>query len=172
MKDIKALQAIRDGTEVDQRDAVSIMHLDNHQASVESRLYDIGKDPQESENPALYSCIVAAYLCTYMLFTDVWSSGRIPSHLTSRLLGTLRSSRIIDRRIEHWSLFLWVTCIGGTFATSGNKQREYSLLLNQQIKFRASELTESGLHDILQNFVWSEKTFGKRLTVLMQESGL
>ncbi|KAI9689920.1 MAG: hypothetical protein M1822_009802 [Bathelium mastoideum] len=162
VRDIRALQAIRDATDVDYYDSVTIMRLDNHQASIESRLYNLGKDPMRFENPALYCCIVAAHICTYMLFTEVWSASVVPSFLTRYLMEILQCISIENLRVEHWSLFAWVICTGATFVGPGSKQTEYALMLQRHLELAPPPLASDKLHVLLPSFIWSEKTYSKR----------
>lgn len=67
---MNAFQTIQDHFEIDLGDTISIMHLDSHQASIESRLYNLGSGSTRFVNPILYCCLLASYLCTYMLFTE------------------------------------------------------------------------------------------------------
>ncbi|KAL9075795.1 MAG: hypothetical protein Q9157_003896 [Trypethelium eluteriae] len=170
VQDIRALQVIRDTTDVDQRDAVTIMHLDNHQASIESRLYNLGKDPMRFQNPTLYCCILTAHICTYMLFTEVWGASWVPLYLASWLLEQLQTTGMKELMNEHRDLFLWVICVGGTFVDPGDKQAMYGQLLSNQLKLGASISTESDLQELLQKFIWSNKTFGKRWRGFLSES--
>ena len=136
-EDIHALRALVDTMDVDQRDAISIMHLDNHQASIESRLYNLGRDPLRHERPALYCCICAGYLCTYMLFNDVWSSSLLPSYLTAWLLENLHLSNEQGDVSQYWDLFIWVVCIGGALTQSQDEQIQYALLLRNHLEANA-----------------------------------
>lgn len=162
IEDIKALQTIRDTVEVDHHDTISLMHLDNHMASIESRLYNLGMGPLRYEQPTLYCCILSAYLCTYALFTVVWDSSLLPSYMTAWLLENLRLGSVQAEANEHWDLFTWVICVGGTFAKLGDEQMQYASLLRNHLKTHASVLESTDLHEILQNFVWSERNFGKK----------
>ncbi|KAI9708117.1 MAG: hypothetical protein M1820_004321 [Bogoriella megaspora] len=172
VKDIRALQMIRDATDVDHNDAVTIMHLDNHQASIESRLYDLVKDPLRFHNPTLYCCLNAAYICSYMLFTEVWGSSLIPSHLTVRLLEYLQYVPTQQRVGRHWTLFLWLVCLGGTFAQSNPEQPEFGQLLRQHMEAKPSFMGGADLERLLQHFVWSKKTFAKSWTLFLARSGV
>ena len=164
VQDIRALQTIRDDTDIDGRDAVTIMHFDNHQASIESRLYNLGHDPLRFENPVLYCCILSAHVCTYMLFTEIWDASVIPLFLAYYLLEQLEYAHMEGHMLEHWDLFVWIICVGGTFVDPGGKQTEYAVLLKRQMRLKPSGFTERDLQMLLQSFIWSEKTFGKRWT--------
>ena len=165
VEDINALQTLRDAMDVDQNDAIAIMHLDNHQASIESRLYILGEDPMRFVNPTLYCCILASHICTYTLFMEIWSASTIPLRLSSYLLENIQSLRTDGHMIEYWDLFTWLICVGGIFAESGRKQDEFALLLNQHLEFELTPPTAPDTQNVLKNFVWSDKSFGKRWTV-------
>ena len=164
VKDIKALQTMREGIDTNWGDPVSIMHLDNQQASIESRLYELGKSPTRLVNPALYCSNHAAYLCTYSLFTEVWASAMIPTRLTCDLLETLRASDVEVLMLEYIDLFTWIICTGGCFAGSEQIQTEFALLLSCHIQKQGLRVDETGILPILRDFIWSDTYFGTQWT--------
>jgi hypothetical protein len=72
LEDIHALQWIRDTSDYPS-DAVQLLHIDNRQAWIESRLFLL---PRTSL--LLECCYLACYLCTYTLFSEIWQSGMLP----------------------------------------------------------------------------------------------
>ena len=162
VEDINALQAIRNTTDVDHGDAIAIMHLDNHQASIESRLFNLGEDPMRFVNPTLYCCLLASYICTYALFTEIWSASTIPLHLASYLLEKVQALQTDGHMVEYWDLFTWLICVGGTFSGSGREQEQFALLLDQHFRFELTPPTIADTQNLLQRFIWSDKMFGNR----------
>jgi hypothetical protein len=73
LKDIHALRCIRDSPNFACEDATSIMHIDNHQASIESRILDLPK-----LSLFLECCYLAAYLSACMICCKVWRTSTIP----------------------------------------------------------------------------------------------
>lgn len=73
LKDIHALQCIRDSALFGQVDVMSMAHIDNHQASIQSRLVDLPDGSPISE-----CCHIAAYLCSTMLRCKIWRTSTIP----------------------------------------------------------------------------------------------
>lgn len=73
LKDIYALQCIRDSTFFDREDAVEMAHVDNHQASIQSRLVSLPNHSSTSE-----CCHLAAYLCSAMLRCKLWRGSTVP----------------------------------------------------------------------------------------------
>lgn len=75
LRDIVALQCIRDKTRFPNREEVisSMTHIDNHQASIQSRLVDLPTTSSIAE-----CCHLAAYLCSAMLRCKIWSNSTIP----------------------------------------------------------------------------------------------
>lgn len=73
LKDIHALQCIRDSPDFILEDTVMMVNLDNHHASIESRLVGL-------PNLSLFSecCHLAAYLCACMLCCKVYRHSVIP----------------------------------------------------------------------------------------------
>jgi hypothetical protein len=86
LKDICALQCIRDSALFDKEDVVSMAHIDNHQASIQSRLVDL---PDFSLSPISDCCKIAAYLCSTMLRCKIWRTSTIPVRSSRRLLAAL-----------------------------------------------------------------------------------
>lgn len=76
LKDIYALQCIRASALFGKEDAIFMAHIDNHQASIQSRLVSL-------PNRCLISqcCHLAAYLCSAMLRCKLWRSSTIPVSL-------------------------------------------------------------------------------------------
>jgi hypothetical protein len=73
LQDIHALQCKRDFPDFTCLDSIALLHVDNHQASVQSRLVDL---PRSS---AFLNCIyTAAYLSACALCNKVWRSSIIP----------------------------------------------------------------------------------------------
>jgi hypothetical protein len=73
LKDIHALRCIRDFGLFGHEDVISIAHIDNHQASIQSRLLNISSDHNISE-----CCHLAAYLCSAMLRCKLWRGSTVP----------------------------------------------------------------------------------------------
>ncbi|KAL7902837.1 hypothetical protein HDV63DRAFT_384728 [Trichoderma sp. SZMC 28014] len=157
VQDIYALQHYRESSIVDLDDPTSLLHLDNHQASIESRLYSHFLTTDESSG-VLAGCILALYLCTYMLFSEVWAGHFIPSHMSAKLLRVLRDTKKSNSWEINRDAMLWCTIVGGTFAQLGVTRSEYILLLHQSgygTLPSAWKETES----FLEKFLWSKKVF-------------
>lgn len=73
LKDIHALQCIRDSSHFGGRDVLSMAQIDNHQASIQSRL---AGSPNTST--FLDCCHLAAYLCSTTLRCKIWRDSVIP----------------------------------------------------------------------------------------------
>jgi hypothetical protein len=73
LKDITALQCIRDSGFFGREDVISMAYVDNHQASIQSRLVNLPNYSSISE-----SCHLAAYLCSAMLRCKLWRSSTVP----------------------------------------------------------------------------------------------
>ena len=73
IKDIHALQCIRESASFACEDTVSILHVDNHQAWIQSRLMNLPDSSAFQE-----CCHLAAYLSACMLCCKVWRSSVIP----------------------------------------------------------------------------------------------
>lgn len=73
LKDVYALQRIRDSAMFGTEDAISMAHIDNHQASIQSRLVSL-----PSRSSISQCCHLAAYLSSSMLRCQMWRCSTIP----------------------------------------------------------------------------------------------
>lgn len=73
LRDIFALQCIRDSALFGHEDVISMARIDNHQASIQSRLVSLQSFSNISE-----CCHLAAYLCSTMLRCKIWRTSTIP----------------------------------------------------------------------------------------------
>lgn len=73
LKDVYALRCIRDYSLFSSEDIIAMAHVDNHQASIQSRLVSLPYHSSLSE-----CCQLAAYLCSTMLRCRVWLGSTIP----------------------------------------------------------------------------------------------
>jgi hypothetical protein len=73
LEDLHALQCIRDSFGFVCEDTALIMHVDNHQASVQSRLVNLPK-----LSFLLECCHLAAYISACQLCCKVWRASTIP----------------------------------------------------------------------------------------------
>lgn len=73
LEDIHALQCIRDNTHFESGDVLSMAQIDNHQASIQSRLAAF-----TNLSPLLDCCRLAAYLCSTTLRCKLWPASIVP----------------------------------------------------------------------------------------------
>jgi hypothetical protein len=73
LKDVYALQCIRHSALFGSEDVISIAHIDNHQASIQSRLASL-----PNHSPISECCHLAAYLCSAMLRCKIWRASTVP----------------------------------------------------------------------------------------------
>jgi hypothetical protein len=73
LKDVFALQCIRDSAFFGSEDVISMAYIDNHQASIQSRLVSL-----PNWSPISECCYPATYLCSTMLRCQIWRSSTIP----------------------------------------------------------------------------------------------
>lgn len=78
LEDIHSLQNVRDSTYFESEDSMSMAQVDNHQASIQSRLVSI-----PSTSGFLECCNIAAYLCSTMLRCKIWRASVFPVIPTS-----------------------------------------------------------------------------------------
>jgi len=77
LKDIHALQCIQDLSGYSCQNPVEMLRVDNHQASIGSRLVNL---PKLSTN--IEACYLAAYLSACMLCCKVWRHSIMPVRLS------------------------------------------------------------------------------------------
>lgn len=73
IEDLHALQCIRDVPGYVKWDVVGMAHINNHTASIQSRLVGL-----PNPSPLLKCCHLAAYICSVMLCCTVWCALVIP----------------------------------------------------------------------------------------------
>jgi hypothetical protein len=74
---------------------------------------------------------------------------------------------------DHPSLHLWLIFIGGIFAPAGSTRLNFVNLLNQKYAFKfGQQLYQSWpeIHEILNEFVWSEKAFAPQVKAFWTEN--
>ncbi|KAJ5294173.1 N-ethylmaleimide reductase [Penicillium antarcticum] len=167
LKDVFALQCIRDSTFFGKEDTIAMANIDNHQASIQSRLVSLPNCCSISE-----CCHLAAYLCSTMLRCKLWRASTIPSHLSLQLLCKLQEVNP-DLLWDDWpELLAWLLHIGGAFAPTGNIRSAYLALLHLNRNTRLENLYSSwpSLLEILKQFIWSEKAFEAQVKAFYEES--
>ncbi|KAL7921905.1 hypothetical protein ACQKWADRAFT_327448 [Trichoderma austrokoningii] len=110
------------------------------------------------DNGVLAGCILALYLCTYMLFSEVWAGHFIPFHISSNPLRVLRDAKKSISWENNRDSMLWCTIIGGTFAQLGVTRSEYILLLHQ-FGYGTLPSAWKETESFLEKFLWSKKVF-------------
>ncbi|KAJ5535673.1 N-ethylmaleimide reductase [Penicillium frequentans] len=160
LKDVSALQCIRDSALFSREDVISMAHIDNHQASIQSRLMSLPTCSLVAE-----CCHLAAYLCSTMLRCKIWRASTIP--LLRKLQGANDDS-IWDGRP---GLLAWLLHIGGAFAPMGTIRSEYAALLqiNRRTRLRGLYTSWPELLEILKQFIWSDKAFMSQVKAFWEE---
>lgn len=162
IKDLHALQRVRDVYEISRADAVMIHQIDNRQASIESRLFECMA--RRGPSSLLQECcILAAYLCTYNLYTEIWQGSVIPSHCSEKLLRKLRELADEASWVGYEALRIWFVMIGALFCPP-YVSIEYRVLLRTALERQSSPGTKSwtGVRCLLRNFIWSDRVFDSR----------
>jgi hypothetical protein len=171
-EDIHAFQIMRDSPDFQFNDPASLIRLDNQQAWAESRLYNFRKALGHSDY-MLECSLIAAYICTYFMYTDMWGGSLIPGRCSSQLFQRLQQNDLFETQwVGHEDLLLWLLCIGGAFAPRGSITRaEYVVLLNGTYFEQLGLLEEpwSEVETKLKGFIWSEKLFGDRCRLFWEE---
>ncbi|KAM3066693.1 hypothetical protein ACMFMF_010198 [Clarireedia jacksonii] len=166
LEDIHALQSIRELSSSSSYNPVSMAHINNHQASIQSRLVGL-----VYHSPVLECCKLAAYLCSSMLCCKVWCALVIPNHVSLRLLRELQQVNDDPIWDDHSELLLWLLYIGGAFTTTETVRSDYIILLrlNNSSILRGLYKSWQELYEILKRFIWSDSAFTSDVKALWEE---
>jgi hypothetical protein len=189
LKDVFALQCIRDSEILGIEDAMPMAQIDNQQASIQSRLASL-----PICSPILDCCHQAAYLCSTMLRCKIWRTSTIPvsqshwlrlpatllldcanfthhqSHLSLQLLCKLQAATGHPVWDDSPDLLAWLLHIGGAFAPAGTIRQGYVELLHlNHSRFRWLYTSWSELLAVLKRFIWSDKAFLSQVKAFWEE---
>ncbi|WAO87610.1 Hypothetical protein NCS54_00492600 [Fusarium falciforme] len=167
LKDVHALKCIRDNSRIGRGDVVGMARIDNHQASIQSRLASL-----QAHSPISECCRLAAYLCSTSLRCKIWPASTIPSHLSSQLLYKLQEVSDDPVWDDFPDFLAWLLHIGGGFALPGTIRSGYLALLRSENNTRLGGLYESWpeLLEILKQFIWSEIAFALPVKTFWEDS--
>ncbi|TVY83896.1 hypothetical protein LSUE1_G001963 [Lachnellula suecica] len=167
LTDIYALQCVRDSDIFSKDDAISMRYIDNHQASIQSRLVSLPNYSSISE-----CCHLAAYLCSAMLRCKIWGASTIPPHLSSKLLYRLQETSEDKLWDDCPALLTWILHMGGAFAPTGDLRSDYIALvhLNRSSRLEGMYSSWPELLRILKKFICSEKAFLLHFKAFWEES--
>lgn len=170
IEDIQSFQTSRDSHSFCSSDLISIYHIDNQQASIESRLHNLREQLDETDY-VVDCCIIAAYLCIYVMYTSIWEGHIIPFHCSSQLLRNLQKSRFDSRWNGKEALLTWMIYLGGSFAPLGVIRSEYAVLITGTYAkpVESFSKTWNTLEKCLKRFLWSN-AFSSRCRELWEET--
>ncbi|KAH8645410.1 hypothetical protein BX600DRAFT_485035 [Xylariales sp. PMI_506] len=166
VKDINALQCIRNSPSfVD--DTVAMVHIDNQQAWIESRLWALPRGSAFQE-----CCNYAAYLAANLLCCKVWRTSAIPPYLSSQILRILKQTTDASEWDEYPDFLLWLLYMGGSVARDGMVRSEYVALLQSNLSKRhgVRPIAWADLVEVMKQFIWSESVVGPTIKALWEES--
>ena len=153
MSDVAALYRDQlDWTKLN-RDKQGLESVCNTQAYLEGRLHELR---QSTSDNLLISCTIAAFLCVYAFWTDVWNAALIPRGLSTQLLYHLRCWQSVESQHDD-GLFCWLVHVGKAFAIDTHVRRGLDELYNSAQRV-LPDLQDSWAEarDVLHNFIWSE----------------
>ncbi|KAI1420459.1 hypothetical protein F5Y12DRAFT_772925 [Xylaria sp. FL1777] len=166
LKDLNALQCHRNTTPPITCDVMMMEKINNHTASIQSRLVGLA-----NLSPVMSCCRLAAYLCSVMLCCKVWCAPVIPSHISSQLLHELQQASEDPVWNYHPELLLWLLYSGGAFAPKGVVRSDYIVLLRSNVsRFRDSYNSWPELLEIMKQFIWSDKAFMSQVKELWKDT--
>lgn len=130
--------------------------LCNTQADLEGRLHELR---QSTSDDMVVSCIIAAFLCVYAFWTDVWNSALIPRCLSRQLLHHVRRWQV-DEPLHDQDLLFWLLQIGKAFAIDAHVRYGLAELEASEVT-SPQDLSEDGgqANETLNSFIWSKEFF-------------
>ncbi|KAL7931191.1 hypothetical protein V8C35DRAFT_310628 [Trichoderma chlorosporum] len=166
LEDLHALQCIRNYSSYTKGDPFVMVYINNHTASMQSRLVNL-----VTPSSVLRCCSIASYICSVMLCCQTWCALVIPSHLSSQLLDQLQKTEKDAIWDENSDLLLWLLFIGGIFASPGPVRSRYIDLLRTNVTTRFSVIDGSFLRtiDVTRKFIWSDIAFLSDASRLWEE---
>ncbi|PVI03248.1 putative N-ethylmaleimide reductase [Periconia macrospinosa] len=162
LEDLHSLQWKRDSATFSCGDAVDLIHVDNQQASIQSRIYNRLLDA--SLSPLLRCFYTAAYLGATVLCCKVWVVSVIPPFVSRLLLHNLLALADDPIWSRHPDLLLWLLTLGASFSSEGNIRSEYVSLLHAQSAKgwdRAYSFWPQ-VQQVLKQFIWSDKAIADK----------
>ncbi|GLB11892.1 hypothetical protein AtubIFM57258_009166 [Aspergillus tubingensis] len=165
LEDLHALQCIRNIPRSSHIDAMGMLHINNHVASIQSRLKALSGLNQLQE-----CCRLAAYLCSMTLCCRIWCELVLPSHISKELLLSLRELRdgigaAVWNDDPHADLLVWLLYIGAAFAPVGSTRFGYMGML----AFHYPHFSWPRLHERMRQFIWSDDAFLVPVRALWRE---
>ncbi|KAI0128008.1 hypothetical protein BJ170DRAFT_628064 [Xylariales sp. AK1849] len=163
IEDVHALQVLCDFPAQVTYEPVAMLHIDNQQAWIESRLHWCWKEAKDAVH-LRQCCILATYLYTFDSYAEIWCSSMIPLHCSSQLLGLLQQETSIEAWDGHEDLLLWVFMVGAGIIPPGDIRDAYTVLLRDTFRAQLSPLVETWTRTetLLKKFLWSGKVLEQR----------
>ncbi|KAH7027848.1 uncharacterized protein B0I36DRAFT_375518 [Microdochium trichocladiopsis] len=178
LKDIQAFQLVRDASLFGEATNLPPAQIDNHQASIQSRLSDAVEMTGESEGSLQESLRVAAYLCCTMLRCRIWRTSGAPPYLASKLLQSLRCCLSEPTWNVYPDILTWLVFVGGAFSPAGSPLRSEFLahmrstqnvcIRNNGFRHKATSGWPTAL-SFARNYIWSERAFSVYFESFWQE---
>jgi hypothetical protein len=179
------MQVVRDSPIYLPEDTVAMMHIDNQQAWIQSRLIDMPRDEYIQE-----CCRLAAYLCAAMLCCKLWRTSIVPvspklplsiqstdnswpqPSISAQLFQLLQRRQSYNPWEGHEDLLIWLLFVGGGCSSEGAVRSGYIKLVQDEYFTDISSAISSwpDLLENLQDFVWSHKVFEPRVKVFWNQA--
>lgn len=130
-----------------------MQRLCNTQADLEGRLHGLR---ERTSDDMQISCIIAAFMCVYAFWTDIWSSALIPRVLSAQLLYHVRRWHRSSYQCQD-DIFTWALYIGKAFAVDVQVRNGLDELhQSQQVVTAGSTSGDLPELRLLKTFIWSE----------------
>jgi len=151
--EVAALYYGRSGWLEQYRHEDGMQRLCNTQADLEGRLHGLR---QRTFDDMQISCIIAAFLCVYAFWTDIWSSALIPRVLSAQLLHHVRRWKRSSYESQD-GIFTWVWYVGKAFAVDARVRNGLDQL-HRSREAVSPDSTSGSMPELrlLNTFIWSE----------------
>lgn len=132
--------------------------LNNTQADLEGQLHELR---QRTSDNMVIACIIAAFLCVYAFWTDIWNSALIPREMSKQMLYHIRRWQENESIQYDDDPSFWLVHVGRAFAIDPHVRAGFIEVSRSGNHEAVTDLSEGGIQSssILYEFIWSEAFF-------------
>ncbi len=169
LEDLNAFRCLRESEHLDTLDPKRLVYIDNAQAWNESRLLQL-QASADNYHPVVNCCLTAAYVCSYALFSEIWSGTFITSRLSKQLLQQVNESISSIENEDYTNLLVWLVYIGAAFSADHETRLGFRTLVRSLSDMWNCMNTWEQTLSVLRLFVWSDAIFLDRCRAVWEES--
>lgn len=174
LQDLNALCWLVDSQYGDDKQPLDLLHIDNNQANLESRLVDLLSGCRTSPtpiDPRYQACILGAYICTYKLSTGIWLGCCIPELCIIQILQIVTPVP----PLLYWEiipdLLKWLLFVSGGMTDRKELRSQIAQLIIKVIRDPQGDLDQNwaALKETLRGFIWCQRTMERRVFSFWKE---